>query len=501
MRTDLRLSLFWTEPIASGPAAVLFVPPGRIEKSFRRFLAGLRRTLEASLLTRPSSAAEAVPASQQVDDPSLYLSGGGAWHLPFPSHLRQEGKQRYGSCLRSKEPFGKTREFFLNSLLGRYMVLTSIRADRVLLMAISRWKSQCLVLRVLTQERHLPESFEGCIEEKQVDFPLQISQCHDHELRRTSIVILDRRSLLVFRASVVRSGLGSNDSQNNKGVDFFPVQSSSQSGSVDVGVSSWEKPTVGRKERPLTSVDDGGWATRWDTKGLCEAEEVGIERLKLLVLLSEGSRRRLLLFLRRQTVGSDAVAETLLRSFNFSRPLSMPRRTRAGDIGSGAAGGGMWLLMGDTLTWTAASKAAECVFCLFRGESEFSELGRESSFLKLKLEDFLIVVTVVVVGHDDVLEGPAGRKRLFARRRRDVTVAFLAHAVSVFLPAFLTFGRAEESVEGGLWWPVHVVLRRGCGVVSTDAVHYDRTTTGLSELGFAQSSVESNEMIRWNFVQ
>jgi len=115
-----------------------------------------------------------------------------------------------------------------------------------------------------------------------------------------------------------------------------------------------------------------------------------------------------------------------------------------------------------------------------------SELRLNS--LELELEDFLIVVTVIVVGHHNVLEGPAGRKRLFARRRRDVTVAFLAHAVSVFLPTFLTFGRAEESVEGGLWWPIHVVLRRDCGVVSTDAVHYDRTTTGfvrsLNTFGF-----------------
>jgi hypothetical protein len=29
-------------------------------------------------------------------------------------------------------------------------------------------------------------------------------------------------------------------------------------GSVEVGVSSWEKPMVGRNERPLTSVDDDG---------------------------------------------------------------------------------------------------------------------------------------------------------------------------------------------------------------------------------------------------
>jgi len=115
-----------------------------------------------------------------------------------------------------------------------------------------------------------------------------------------------------------------------------------------------------------------------------------------------------------------------------------------------------------------------------------SELCLDS--LELQLENFLIVVTVIVIGHDDVLEGAAGREWLFARRRRDVTVAFLAHAVSVFLPTFLTFGRAEESVEGGLWWPIHVVLRRGCGVVSTDAVHYDGTTTGfvwsLSTFGF-----------------
>jgi len=63
---------------------------------------------------------------------------------------------------------------------------------------------------------HFPESFKGCVEKEQVDFPLQISQCHDHELRRTSIVILDRRSLLMFRASVVWSGLGSNDCKNDK---------------------------------------------------------------------------------------------------------------------------------------------------------------------------------------------------------------------------------------------------------------------------------------------
>ena len=41
------------------------------------------------------------------------------------------------------------------------------------------------------------------------------------------------------------------------------------------------------------------------------------------------------------------------------RPLSMPRRTRAGDVGAGGAGGGMWLLMGDTETWTAGSEAAD----------------------------------------------------------------------------------------------------------------------------------------------
>lgn len=68
--------------------------------------------------------------------------------------------------------------------------------------------------------------------------------------------------------------------------------------------------------------------------------------------------------------------------------------------------------------------------------------------LKLKLEDFLVVVAVIVVGHDDVLKGSAGREWLLARRRRDVTVAFLAHAVFVFLPTFLTFRRAEKSVEG-----------------------------------------------------
>lgn len=69
------------------------------------------------------------------------------------------------------------------------------------------------------------------------------------------------------------------------------------------------------------------------------------------------------------------------------RPLSIPRRTRAGDVGSGTAGGGMWLLMGDTLTWTEGSMADECVFCLFRGESEFSELCRESSLCVL-CDDF-----------------------------------------------------------------------------------------------------------------
>jgi hypothetical protein len=37
------------------------------------------------------------------------------------------------------------------------------------------------------------------------------------------------------------------------------------------------------------------------------------------------------------------------------RPLSMPRRTRAGDVGPGSVGGGMWLLTGDMVTWTALS--------------------------------------------------------------------------------------------------------------------------------------------------
>jgi len=62
--------------------------------------------------------------------------------------------------------------------------------------------------------------------------------------------------------------------------------------------------------------------------------------------------------------------------------------------------------------------------------------------LELELEDLLIIVAVVVVGHHDVLKGAAGREWLFARRRRNITVAFLADAVSVFLPTFLTFGRA-----------------------------------------------------------
>ena len=167
---------------------------------------------------------------------------------------------------------------------------------------------------------------------------------------------------------------------------------------------------MGWKERPLTSVDDDGWAGRWDTKGLCEAEEVGIERLKLLVLLSEGSclvglslcvrascgldcvvsregrgvdcaaspkpcdlflsilsclaccssaDRRLaairslkLCFGLSGSAGSVVLAVLLLANVEpflalFSetseafRPLSIPRRTCAGDVGSGTAGGGM----------------------------------------------------------------------------------------------------------------------------------------------------------------
>jgi hypothetical protein len=67
--------------------------------------------------------------------------------------------------------------------------------------------------------------------------------------------------------------------------------------------------------------------------------------------------------------------------------------------------------------------------------------------LKLKLQNFLIVVTVIVGHCHEVLEGSTGKGWLLARRRGDVTVAILADAVFVFLPTFLTVGRAEESVE------------------------------------------------------
>lgn len=111
-----------------------------------------------------------------------------------------------------------------------------------------------------------------------------------------------------------------------------------------------------------------------------------------------------------------------------------------------------------------------------------SELGLNG--LELQLQDFLIVLIAIRHSHH-VLECFVGGGWLFARRRRNVTVAILTDAILMLLPASFTIRRTEQRFERRFWRPIGVVLvGRGCDVVSTDMVHAGCLTQGREELEY-----------------